>query len=115
MSQGRKIFRFLKFLDELKTIQTFLKTTNKPFFLKVLITLRHVSSFFYYILDNTLWGVKTGVLKYFYSFITCLKRFSEYIEHKTYKKWKYKKNWFSLFRNILQLTINLLKWDMSNM
>ncbi len=64
MSQGRKIFRFLKSLDELKTIQNFLKTTNKPLFLKVLITLRHVSSFFYYILDNTLWGVKTGVLKY---------------------------------------------------
>jgi len=101
MSQGRKIFRFLKFLDELKTIQNFLKTTNKPLILKVLITLRHVSSFFYYILDNTLWGVKTGVL-------------SEYVDHDTYKVWKYKKNWFSLFRNILQLTINLLKWDMSN-
>lgn len=69
MSQGRKIFRFLKFLDELKTIQNFLKTTNKPLILKVLITLRHVSSFFYYILDNTLWGVKTGVLKYFYSLL----------------------------------------------
>ncbi len=63
MSSGRKIFRFLKFLNELKTINDFLKTTNKPLHLKVLITLRHVSSFFYYILDNTLWGVKTGVLR----------------------------------------------------
>jgi hypothetical protein len=64
MSQGRKIFKFLKFLDEVKNIEHFLRTTKKPLLLKILITLSHVSSFFYYILDNTLWAIAMGILRY---------------------------------------------------
>lgn len=50
-----------------------------------------------------------------YSLVYIKSLHSEYFELETYKTWKYKKNWFSLFRNLLTLIINLLKWDMSNM
>ena len=62
MNNGRKIFRFLKFLDEIKNIKKALNS-NKPKWLKVMMTLSEISSFFYYILDNILWGINIGVLR----------------------------------------------------
>jgi len=101
MSSGRKIFKFLKFLDEVKNIDGFLRKTKKPILLKVLITLSHVSSFFYYILDNILWAIAMGIL-------------SDFFEEHEYKIWKKRKHSFSFARNILQLVINLLKVNRSN-
>ena len=62
MSNGRKIFRFLKFLDEIKNIKKALNS-NKPKWLKVMMGLSEISSFFYYVLDNILWGINIGVLR----------------------------------------------------
>ena len=62
MSNGRKIFRFLKFLDEIKSIKKAL-SSKKPIWLKVMMTLSNISSFFYYLLDNILWGINIGVLR----------------------------------------------------
>ena len=62
MSNGRKIFRFLKFLDEIKSIRKALNS-NKPKWLKAMMSLSKISSFFFYILDNILWGINIGVLR----------------------------------------------------
>jgi Peroxisomal biogenesis factor 11 (PEX11). len=111
MSQGRKVFKFLKFLDEVKNIEHFLRTTKKPLLLKILITLSYVSSFFYYILDNTLWAIAMGILRYFIR--EYFNPNSEFFEEDEYTRWKKRKHSFSLMRNILQLIINLLKVNMS--
>ena len=62
MSNGRKIFRFLKFLDEIKRIKKAL-SSKKPVWLKAMMTLSNISSFLYYLFDNILWGINIGVLR----------------------------------------------------
>ena len=62
MSKGRKIFRFLKFLGEIKRIQKISKT-QKHWSLKFLLMIIHTAGFFFYILDNMLWGINIGVLR----------------------------------------------------
>lgn len=66
MSQGRKIFRFLKFVDEFYKISELVKKTKK--FNKMLshmMILSRVASFFYYILDNFMWAINTGIFSKF--------------------------------------------------
>lgn len=63
MSEGRKIFRLFKFLDEVKAIIKDLRS-QKPIYLRTLMLLSHISAFFFYILDNTLWAIKIGILRY---------------------------------------------------
>ena len=62
MSKGRKIFRFLKFVDEFYKITELVKKRSK--FNKLLtnmMILSRVGSFFYYILDNFMWAINTGI------------------------------------------------------
>lgn len=60
MSKGRKIFRFLKFVDELHSIFE-LQRGKKPFLLKFLSICDKLSSLIYYLLDNVIWGMDTGI------------------------------------------------------
>jgi len=95
MSNGRKIFRFLKFLGEVKHVKKALNS-NKPTWLKVMMSLSRTCSFFYYILDNILWAINIGIL-------------SEFFEKTFAKRWKKSKDSFSLFRNVFEFILNYFK------
>ena len=61
MSKGRKIFKFLKFLGQIKSIQKNFKK-QKSFPYKTLLILINFMAFFYYLIDNILWGINIGIL-----------------------------------------------------
>lgn len=61
MKNGRKIFKFLKFFREFNNFMKILKS-GKPWTLKGTLLLCVVCRFFYYILDNILWGISIGNL-----------------------------------------------------
>ena len=94
MSQYRKIFKFLKFLQQIKSIQKNIKK-NKSFAYKLLSISINVMSFFYYIIDNILWGINIGVL-------------SELINKSTEHQIKNYKNIFSLIKFLLKITQNFI-------
>lgn len=56
LSQARKTFRLLKFLDDFKAVQRVIKT-KKPFLFKLLGVCAHYCSFIYYISDNILFSM----------------------------------------------------------
>jgi len=92
MSSGRKIFRFLKFLEDLKKLFGFFyKTPNAVQILKALICL---SGFFYHMMDNLAWAANTGIIDEF--FVGEI-------------KWKMSKNFFSLIRNLIKLITSGMK------
>jgi Peroxisomal biogenesis factor 11 (PEX11) len=63
MSRNKKIFRFLKFIDEFYKITELLKKQNKfNRLLSNMMILSKIGAFFYYILDNFLWAINTGIL-----------------------------------------------------
>ncbi|KAL4512044.1 hypothetical protein ABPG72_005046 [Tetrahymena utriculariae] len=66
MKNGRKIFKFLKFIGE---INNFSKVVNsgKPIALKATVLLCVICRFFYYILDNILWAISIGNLSEIFS------------------------------------------------
>lgn len=67
MSQARKVFRFLRFFEEIKRIvNTF--ESKKTWHIKLLLLFSHVMSFLYYIHDNILWGINIGILRFFHFF-----------------------------------------------
>lgn len=91
ISQARKVFRLLRFLDEIKGMRKILKT-NKPLMFKVLSVITYFLSTMYYVSDNTLWFINVLV--------------TSKAVPKTYKKsWKYRKNFTSLHRVIFYLII----------
>ena len=61
MKNGRKIFKFLKFIT---SFQKLLKKIgkNSMSFVKVLEIISGICRTFYYILDNILWGINIGAL-----------------------------------------------------
>jgi hypothetical protein len=65
LSQARKIFRFLKFIDVIEEIiQVGGKFYDKPSLTKILELLSKISSFFYFILDNFVWFINTNILRF---------------------------------------------------
>lgn len=94
MSQGRKIFKFLKFLQQIKAIQKNLKK-QKSWAYKMLSISINIMAFFYYLIDNTLWGINIGIL-------------SEIVSKNTENRYKKYKNTFSLIKFILKITRNLI-------
>ena len=94
MSQGRKIFKFLKFLQQIKAIQKNLKK-QKSFAYKFLSISINLMAFFYYLIDNTLWGINIGIL-------------SEIVSKNTENRYKRYKNTFSLMKFILKITKNMI-------
>lgn len=61
MSNGRKIFRFLKFIEGLGALQNVF-SKRKPMILKVLWSTYHLLRVIYYSLDNVIWAASIGVL-----------------------------------------------------
>lgn len=89
MSQARKVFRFLRFFEEIKRIvNTF--ESKKTWHIKLLLLFSHVMSFLYYIHDNILWGINIGIL-------------SDVISEKNQIVWKTRKNSFSLIKVCLNI------------
>lgn len=62
MSQARKVFRFLKFFEEVRNI---IKAfgNKKTVSIKITMIFSHFMSFLYYIHDNVLWGLNIGILR----------------------------------------------------
>ncbi len=94
MSSGRKIFRFLKWIENLKGIYYYIiyKPPSLRNMFKALIT---ISSFFYHLFDNLLWASNLGLL-------------SEYLVGEI--KIKNTKNVFSLLRNIIKFFMDINKF-----
>lgn len=92
MSGGRKIFRFLKFMEDLKLLYAHL--FRRPHAVNVLKALICLTGFFYHIMDNLVWAVNIGVL-------------NEYLIGEI--RWKVSKNFFSLIRTIIKLFLDCLK------
>jgi hypothetical protein len=94
MSSGRKIFRFLKWIEDIKTIFYYIvyKDTSLRNIFKALMSL---SSFFYHIFDNLVWSNNVGLIgEYFVGDI----------------KLKNAKNLFSLLRNIIKIIMDFYKF-----
>lgn len=94
MSKGRKIFKFLKFLTQIKAIQKNLKK-QKSLPYKLLSISINVMAFFYYFIDNTLWAINIGIL-------------SEIVSKNLENRYKRYKNSFSLMKFLLKLTKSAL-------
>ncbi|KAL4473884.1 hypothetical protein ABPG74_022748 [Tetrahymena malaccensis] len=93
LSQARKTFRLLKFLDDFKAVQRVIQT-KKPFLFKFLGVLCNYFSFMYYISDNIL-------------FIMTLLIQSKILPKEREHKWKDKKNSFSLLRIVFSIIRHL--------
>jgi hypothetical protein len=91
MKSARKIFKFLKFIDELHSIYK-LTESKKPRLIVLLKLFAHIFTFFHNIVDNLLWGINIGVLSSVY-------------DRETYKRWKAMKHTFSLIRIIFKLLL----------
>jgi hypothetical protein len=97
MSNGRKLFRILTFIDEINKIEEIIHTWKGPDTVKRLELASSVFSFFYSILDTFVWAADIGIIsKSIYSFNI---------------KWKKTKDAMSLVRNLLQTTITLLTFN----
>jgi hypothetical protein len=95
MSNGRKIFRFLKWVEDIKEIYYYIifKDTSIRNILKALMSL---SSMFYHIFDNLVWGSNVGLI-------------SEYLVGEI--KLKNTKNIFSLLRNLIKIIMDIYKFQ----
>eukprot|EP00347_Sterkiella_histriomuscorum_P014964 403358829 len=89
ISSGRKIFKFLKFLEPLRKIHEYHTEENrKPVLIKILKTISFVCTFFLYLSDNILWLANMGIIK---------KIFFQKV------KWKRFKDFFALWKNIVEI------------
>ena len=93
ISYARKVFRLLRFFDEIKGLVKIVKT-NRPLLFKILSVFTYICSCCYYICDNSLW------------FVGILIR-SDAMDRSVKKSWKEKKNMFSLCRVVAYLIILL--------
>jgi len=88
-------------LQEIKAIQKALKK-QKNWAYKMLSISINVMAFFYYLFDNTLWGINIGIL-------------SEIVGKDTENRYKRYKNSFSLMKFILKLTKSVINLIMRQM
>lgn len=66
LSQARKIFRFLKFIEVIEDIVVLAEKVNEERSMRLnLILFAKISSFFYFVLDNIVWFINSNILKYF--------------------------------------------------
>lgn len=94
MSSGRKIFRFLKWIENVKIIYYYI-IYKPPSLRNMFKALMAISSFFYHLFDNLLWASNLGLL-------------SEYLVGEI--KIKNTKNFFSLLRNIIKIFMDIHKF-----
>ena len=91
ISNGRKIFRLGLWLYEIPAMESLIKDKKMSFSLKVMKLISTCCSFFYYLTDNLVWLAGIG-----------------YIEPKIFSyKWKQIKNFFSLYKTILEVFISV--------
>ena len=92
ISNGRKIFRFLLFLNEFNELNLIFKNKKTGILLKVLKIMSSFCSFYYYLFDNIVWFTQIGIMnKFLISNI----------------KWKRFKDLFSLWKTILEIIISV--------
>jgi hypothetical protein len=94
MKNTRKIFKFLKFIDQMASIIKNIES-KKPIYLKLVVILEHLMAFFSNLFDNIIWGINTDILSPWYS--SKLKRF------------KANKYFFSMLKIIFKLLVNNYK------
>lgn len=92
ISNGRKIFRFLLFLNEYSEMNEILKNQKHPIGLKILKFLSSICSHNYYLFDNIVWFTQIGIINKF-----ILPKF----------KWKKLKDIFSLWKTIFEVIISV--------
>jgi len=63
LKNGRKIFKFLKSIDEIKAIYKLLKNNSEFGVLTLLKVLQKVFGALYYVLDNVVWLSGLGMFK----------------------------------------------------
>jgi hypothetical protein len=92
MSNGRKIFGFLKFIEDLKKFSTYLyeSSFNK---LGILKAFNCLASCFYHFLDSLVWASNVGIINPIFT--------GEI-------KWKTSKNFFSLIKTLIKFTTNMM-------
>lgn len=90
---GRKVFRLLRWIEEIGSIDKNLKKATEP--ISVMKFLRHLIGIFYYISDNLVWVAEAGVTH-------------KYISEMSWK-WENTKNVLSLIRYFLLMIITVLK------
>ena len=91
ISNGRKIFRFLLFLNEYSELNEIIKNRKQRIGLKILKILSTICSHNYYLFDNIVWFTQIGILnKNFYSNF----------------QWKKLKDIFSLWKTIFEIIIS---------
>lgn len=64
ISSARKVFKFLRFVDEIKNISDIVadKENKNGFLVKLLALVARICGFFYYILDNMVWFSNMGMV-----------------------------------------------------
>jgi len=95
ISQARKIFKFLKFLDSLQKISNTFQDAKKALLIRILTLLSNVCAFFYYISDNIVWFANIGMVR-------------KVVYHKL--KWKRFKDFFCLWKNAFNIARAVLIW-----
>lgn len=91
ISNGRKIFRLLLWLNEISEIELLINNKKMNKLLRILKIFSGLCSFFYYVADNSVWLAGLG-----------------FVSPKIFNyKWKQIKNTFSLWKTILELIISL--------
>jgi hypothetical protein len=93
ISNGRKIFRFMLFLNEYSEMNEILKNKKHPIGLKFLKFMSAICSHNYYLFDNIVWFTQIGIL-------------NKFIYLPKYK-WKKFKDLFSLYKTILEVIISI--------
>lgn len=92
MSNGRKIFGFLKFIEDLKKFYSYLFDSSFDF-INILKAFTILSSCFYHFLDNLVWASNVGMI-------------SRIITGNL--NWKTSKNFFSLLKNFIKIITNFI-------
>lgn len=92
MSNGRKIFGFLKFIEDLKKFSTYLYESSFNT-LGILKAFNCLASCFYHFLDSLVWASNVGIINPIFT--------GEI-------RWKTSKNFFSLIKTLIKFTTNLM-------
>jgi len=92
MSSGRRIFRLLKFINDLKQFYALIFKAPKP--TRIIKGLMCINGFFYHILDNLNWGVNMRMIDEYFAGNLRIKMI---------------KNFFYLIRKLLEILISLIK------
>ena len=94
MSNGRKIFGFLKFVEDLKKFYSYLFDSSFDI-ITILKAFTTLSSCFYHFLDNLVWASNVGMID---RIIT------------GNLNWKTSKNFFSLLKTLIKVVTNILNF-----